>query len=48
MCDGYLHIVFAIRGSRGTTINGLNTEALVNGLEGLDHNIIVTSSVEAS
>ena len=47
MCEETLHIVFAIRGSRGTTINGLNTEALVNGLEGLNHNIIVTSSVEA-
>ncbi len=47
MCEGTLNIVFAIRGSRGTTINGLNTEALVNGLGDLDHNIIVTSSVEA-
>ena len=46
MCQETLHIVFAIRGSRGTTINGLNTEALVNGIEGLNHNIIVTSSVE--
>ncbi len=47
MCEGTIHIVFAIRGSRGTTINGLNTEALVNRLVGLDHNIIVTSSVES-
>jgi UDP-N-acetylmuramoyl-L-alanyl-D-glutamate--2,6-diaminopimelate ligase len=46
MCEGTLHIVFAIRGSRGTKINSLNTEALANGLEGLDYNIIVTSSAE--
>ena len=46
MGEGTLYIVFAIRGSRGTTINGLNTEALINGLEGLNHNIIVTSSAE--
>ena len=46
MCQGTLHIVFSIRGSRGTAINSLNTEALVNGLEGLNHNIIVTSSIE--
>jgi len=46
MCEGTLYIVFAIRGSRGTIINGLNTEALINGLEGLNHKIIVTSSAE--
>ena len=46
ICKGTLYIVFAIRGSRGSTINGLNSEALVNGLEGLDYNIIVTSSAE--
>jgi UDP-N-acetylmuramoyl-L-alanyl-D-glutamate--2,6-diaminopimelate ligase len=47
MCENTLYIVFAIRGSRGSTINGLNSEALVNGLKGLDHTIIVTSSAEA-
>ena len=46
MSEGNLCIVFAIRGSRGTAINGLNTEALINGLEGLNHDIIVTSSAE--
>jgi UDP-N-acetylmuramoyl-L-alanyl-D-glutamate--2,6-diaminopimelate ligase len=46
MCEGTLFIVFSIRGSRGTAINGLNTEALVNGLEGLNHHIMVTSSAE--
>jgi UDP-N-acetylmuramoyl-L-alanyl-D-glutamate--2,6-diaminopimelate ligase len=47
MSEGSLYIVFAIRGSRGSTINGLNTEALVKGLEGLDYVIIITSSAEA-
>ena len=46
MCEGTLFIVFSIRGSRGSAINGLNTEALVNGLEGLNHHIMVTSSAE--
>jgi UDP-N-acetylmuramoyl-L-alanyl-D-glutamate--2,6-diaminopimelate ligase len=46
MCEGSLYVVFAIRGSRGATINGLNTEALVKGIKGLDHVIIVTSSAE--
>ena len=47
MCKGVLYIVFAIRGSRGEAINRLNAEALVNGLEDVDYNLIVTSSAEA-
>lgn len=46
MCEGVLYVVFAIRGSRGESINILNTEAVVKGLEGVDHTLIVTSSVE--
>ncbi len=46
MFEGTLYVVFAIRGSRGSLINGLNSEALVDGLEGLDHIIVVTSSAE--
>ena len=46
MCEGTLYIVFAIRGSRGSSINGLNSEALVNGIKDLDHTLIVTSSAE--
>ncbi len=37
MCEGVLYVVFAIRGSRGESINELNTEALVKGLENIDH-----------
>ena len=47
MCKGILHLVFAIRGSRGELINYLNAEAVVKGLEGVDHTIVVTSSIEA-
>ena len=46
MCEGVLYVVFAIRGSRGESINELNTVALVKGLENIDHLIIVTSSAE--
>jgi len=46
MCEGILYIVFAIRGSRGESINQLNAEAVVKSLEGIDHHIIVTSSKE--
>ncbi len=47
MCKGVLYLVFAIRGSRGELINYLNAEAVVKGLEGIDHAIAVTGSVEA-
>jgi UDP-N-acetylmuramoyl-L-alanyl-D-glutamate--2,6-diaminopimelate ligase len=46
MCEGVLYVVFAIRGSRGESINRLNAEALVKGLENIDHHIVVTSSNE--
>jgi UDP-N-acetylmuramoyl-L-alanyl-D-glutamate--2,6-diaminopimelate ligase len=46
MCEGVLYIVFAIRGSRGESINQLNAEAVVESLEGIDHQLIVTSSKE--
>ena len=46
MCDGVLYVVFAIRGSRGESINCLNSEAVVKGLEGVEHTIVVTSSAE--
>ncbi len=46
MCEGVLYVVFAIRGSRGESINELNTVALVKGLENIDHFIVVTSSAE--
>ncbi len=47
LCKGMLYVVFAIRGSRGESINSLNSEALVEGLEGINHTIVVTSSAEA-
>jgi UDP-N-acetylmuramyl tripeptide synthase len=46
MCEGVLYVVFAIRGSRGESINRLNAEALVKGLDNIDHYIVVTSSTE--
>ena len=46
MCDGFLYVVFAIRGSRGESINILNTEAVVKGLKGIDHTLIITSSAD--
>lgn len=46
MCKGVLRIIFAIRGSRGETINRLNVEAVVDGLKGVDYALTITSSVE--
>ncbi len=46
MCEGVLYVLFAIRGSRGESINRLNAEALVKSLENIDHYIVVTSSTE--
>jgi UDP-N-acetylmuramoyl-L-alanyl-D-glutamate--2,6-diaminopimelate ligase len=46
MCEGVLYVVFAIRGSRGESINCLNSEAVVKGLEGVEHSIVITSSAE--
>ena len=44
--QGILYVVYAIRGSRGTPINRLNTEAVVKGLKGVNYNLTVTSSVD--
>lgn len=46
MCEGKLRIIFAIRGSRGETINRLNVEAVVEGLNGVNYALTITSSVE--
>jgi UDP-N-acetylmuramoyl-L-alanyl-D-glutamate--2,6-diaminopimelate ligase len=46
MSEGVLYVVFAIRGSRGESINELNTKALIKGLENIDNFIVVTSSAE--
>ena len=46
ICNGVLYVVFAIRGSRGESINILNTKAVVKGLEEIDHDLIITSSAE--
>jgi UDP-N-acetylmuramoyl-L-alanyl-D-glutamate--2,6-diaminopimelate ligase len=46
MSKGMLYVVFAIRGSRGESINHLNTKAVVNGLKDIDHKVVVTSSNE--
>jgi UDP-N-acetylmuramoyl-L-alanyl-D-glutamate--2,6-diaminopimelate ligase len=46
MSEGILYVVFAIRGSRGEEINILNSEAVVKGLDGVDHTLIVTCSEE--
>lgn len=43
---GKLYVVVAIRGSRGDVINGANAEAVAQGLTGVDHELILTSSVE--
>ncbi len=47
MCEGILYVVFAIRGSRGESINLLNAEAVAKGLKGVNYALVVTSSVEA-
>lgn len=44
--QGKLFIVVAIRGSRGEIINEANAEAVAQGLTGVDHGLILTSSVE--
>lgn len=46
MCEGQLRLIFAIRGSRGETINRMNVEAVVDGLHGVDYSLTITSSVE--
>lgn len=46
MSEGMLHILFAIRGSRGEVINRLNAEAVASALEDLNYSLIITSSIE--
>lgn len=46
LTEGRLLIVAAIRGSRGKPINQRNAEAIAGALEGIDHLLIITSSVE--
>ncbi len=46
MTNGKLYLVSAIRGSRGVPINQVNAEAIVEGLKGIDHHLVITSSVE--
>lgn len=43
---GKLYLVSAIRGSRGEAINQSNAAAVAEGLEGVNYQLIVTSSVE--
>lgn len=44
--EGLLHVLFAIRGSRGEVINRLNAEALATALENVNYSLVITSSVE--
>ena len=46
MSEGTLHIVFAIRGSRGELINQLNAEAVVNAIKNVNNSLLITSSAE--
>ncbi len=46
LTKGKLLVVSAIRGSRGEPINQVNANAVVEGLEGVDHLLIITSSAE--
>ncbi len=44
MTSGKLHLVCAIRGSRGTSLNQLNAQAVADAIKGIDYNLILTSS----
>ncbi len=46
LANGDLYLVSAIRGSRGVTINQVNAEAIVEALDGVNHHLVITSSVE--
>ncbi len=46
LANGNLYLVSAIRGSRGDSINQINAEAIVEGLKGINHHLVITSSVE--
>jgi len=44
LTSGKLHLVCAIRGSRGTSLNQLNAQAVAEALKSVDYNLILTSS----
>lgn len=46
LSQGKLYLVSAIRGSRGEPINQMNAEAVADGLNGIDHLLVITSSEE--
>lgn len=46
LTQGKLYLVAAIRGSRGESINQMNAEAVTDGLNGIDHLLVITSSEE--
>lgn len=46
LARGKLYVISAIRGSRGDSINRLNAEAIAEGLEGVNHRLVITSSQE--
>jgi UDP-N-acetylmuramoyl-L-alanyl-D-glutamate--2,6-diaminopimelate ligase len=46
LTGGDLYLVSAIRGSRGVPINQVNAEAIADSLKGINHHLIITSSME--
>lgn len=46
LAQGKIHVVVAIRGSRGKVINEANADAVAQSLKGVDHQLILTNSVE--
>ena len=44
LVSGKFHIVCAIRGSRGSSLNKLNAQAVANSIKKIDYNLILTSS----
>jgi len=44
LTSGKLHLVCAIRGSRGTSLNQLNAQAVADAIKRIDYNLILTSS----
>ncbi len=48
LCEGTLHVVSAIRGSRGNSINRLNAEAIADGLENISKDVDFTLTLTTS
>ncbi|HEY0196744.1 MAG TPA: cyanophycin synthetase, partial [Methanobacterium sp.] len=46
LTPGKIYVVVAIRGSRGDVINEANAEAVAQSLKGVNHQLILTNSVE--